>query len=303
MSFLIIFIFSGIVSAEIKPFKDEMFSLPAIQDKSCKGGYKRIDYDELRDVNGRDKPEAAGKVALDSRIDTTLTEPSKKSLKIPYGNQFSIDTYQYGNPSNADFAVIFIHGGGGDKELGASDVTFGGNFNRLKNLAVRNNGVYYSPSVTFDTLGAAGVATLMAKIRRASPNAKIILSCASAGGEICRQIADKKEYAALLGGIVMVGTAVDLKSNSTPAHERRVPIVYAHGSRDKILTAGELENNFRGLTSGSGYPAQFTVFNNGGHGTPIRMIDWKQTINWILNPSVTVCNSRQDEYPGTQNAQ
>ena len=30
------------------------------------------------------------------------------------------------------------------------------------------------------------------------------------------------------------------------------------------------------------YPARFTLFQNGNHGTPIRMIDWRKVLNWIL---------------------
>ncbi len=303
MNMIFVFIFSLFSQAEIQPFKDEMFGPTATQSTSCNGAFRRLDYDELRDVNGRDKPLQAGQVALDTRVDTTLVTPQRTSLDIPYGNQSTLSTYQVGNPRNADFAVIFIHGGGGDRELGVSDVSFGGNFNRLQNLAVRNNGVYYSPTVTFDESGAAGVAALMERIRRNSPRAKIVVACASAGGSICRQLADRREYANLLSGIVMVGTAENLSSNNTPAHERRVPIVYAHGTRDKILSAGVIESNARSLATGSGYPVRYTAYNNGGHGTPIRMIDWRGTLNWIFNPTVTQCGSQLDDHPGTATAQ
>lgn len=44
-----------------------------------------------------------------------------------------------------------------------NDYTFGGNFNRLKNLAVANGGTYYVPSVrSFDDNGVADVAALIA---------------------------------------------------------------------------------------------------------------------------------------------
>ena len=44
-----------------------------------------------------------------------------------------------------------------------NDYTFGGNFNRLKNLAVANGGTYYVPSVrSFDEKGVADVAALIA---------------------------------------------------------------------------------------------------------------------------------------------
>jgi hypothetical protein len=33
---------------------------------------------------------------------------------------------------------------------------------------------------------------------------------------------------------------------------------------------------------GQGYPTRFILFQTGSHGTPIRMTDWRETLNWIL---------------------
>ena len=32
-----------------------------------------------------------------------------------------------------------------------------------------------------------------------------------------------------------------------------------------------------------GYPARFVRFETGTHGTPIRMTDWRETLNWMLS--------------------
>ena len=32
-----------------------------------------------------------------------------------------------------------------------------------------------------------------------------------------------------------------------------------------------------------GYPARFLLFDTGKHGSPIRMIDWRDTLNWIAS--------------------
>ena len=34
-----------------------------------------------------------------------------------------------------------------------------------------------------------------------------------------------------------------------------------------------------------GYPARFVRFETGTHGTPIRMTDWRETLNWMLSVS------------------
>ncbi len=55
--------------------------------------------------------------------------------------------------------MIFIHGRGGDRKLGANDKRFGGNFNRLKNLAVDNGGsIWRRRSGVSTPIGAGEIA-------------------------------------------------------------------------------------------------------------------------------------------------
>ena len=30
------------------------------------------------------------------------------------------------------------------------------------------------------------------------------------------------------------------------------------------------------------YPTRFMLFNTGSHGTPLRMLDWRDTLNWFF---------------------
>ena len=63
------------------------------------------------------------------------------------------------------------------RKQGVDDFTFGGNFNRLKNLAAANGGTYYAPSVrSFD---AAGVAEVVAVCPR--PAAVVMAAALEAG--------------------------------------------------------------------------------------------------------------------------
>ena len=82
-------------------------------------------------VNGRD--EIPVQKALKKYVETnSKTQPIDRTFKFAGG---SIVTARVGQTANAKFAVIFIYGAGGSKDLGTNDWTFGGNFNRLKNLA------------------------------------------------------------------------------------------------------------------------------------------------------------------------
>ena len=51
-------------------------------------------------------------------------------------------TLSYGK---AKAVVIYLHGRNGSRFQGTNDWMFGGNFNRIKNLMMRNGGVYLSP--------------------------------------------------------------------------------------------------------------------------------------------------------------
>ncbi len=135
----------------LKPFKDELFSAQILLDQRDGGDFRHVDYQEMRDINGRDQiPEKRVKSAYVSL--GVRKAQANETLALPSG---PLDVFRAGQATGAAFTVIFIHGRGGDRRLGANDYTFGGNFNRLKNLAVENGGVYYAPSVkSFDSAGA-----------------------------------------------------------------------------------------------------------------------------------------------------
>ena len=95
------------------------------------------------------------------------------------------------------------HGRDGDRRLGANDYSFGGNFNRLKNLVAGNGGVYYSPTVrSFDSSGVAVIASLIRYAGAQSPGRPIILSCASMGSQVCWGIARDADSVKRLKGMV-----------------------------------------------------------------------------------------------------
>ena len=93
-------------------------------------------------------------------------------------------------PRAPPIITIYLHGKGGSRKQGVDDFTFGGNFNRIKNLMADNGGLYLSPDFSdFDDQGAAEVAALIEHYAAASPNAKLFVACGSMGGYICWKLA------------------------------------------------------------------------------------------------------------------
>ncbi|MCA1492868.1 alpha/beta fold hydrolase [Sinorhizobium alkalisoli] len=265
-------------AAGLRPFKDDLFTYGRVLRQEDGGDFRVVDYQELRDINGRDEvPERRVKQAYVS----LGVRQAQVNETLDFGNR-SLDVTRIGPERGGAFTVIFIHGRGGDRRLGANDFSFGGNFNRIKNLALANGGTYYAPSVrSFD---AAGVADIAALIRFASVNSggrPVVLSCASMGSFICWGIARDGAAGAALGGMMIMGGAADPDFRKSAAFKAGLPIHFSHGSRDTVYAAEAQVAFYRALKT-KGYPARFVLFETGSHGTPVRMTDWRDALNWIL---------------------
>ncbi|MCB1422985.1 MAG: alpha/beta hydrolase, partial [Nitratireductor sp.] len=155
--------------------------------------------------------------------------------------------------------------------------------NRLKNLVVAAGGAYLSPDFTdFDAAGAADIASLIAA-RSAAGGGPVVLACGSLGTKICWSLADNAETRNRLSGLVVLGGFPDgnfLRAAYSGA-VKPVPVYIAHGSRDPVYALEDMED-FYGALNVKSYPVRMTVFDTGNHGTPVRMIDWRSAINWLL---------------------
>ncbi|PRD41084.1 phospholipase [Phyllobacterium phragmitis] len=267
--------------AELAPYKDDYFAYPGILKTADNGDYLVIDYSEMRDINGRDAtPERRVKDAYvslkprRSQKDLTVTTPAGPVKTLAVGNI----------AGNASVIVIYLHGQGGNRLQGMNDYTFGGNFNRLKNLMVRNGGLYLSPDFSdFSDRGEAEIAGLIAAAKASSPHAPLIVACGSAGGTLCWRLASDPRTAQTLSGLVILGSLWDQDFLSSPAFKRRIPVFFGHGSRDPVFPVEKQEAFYRAIAKAApGYPVRFHRFETGNHGTPIRMTDWRGAINWML---------------------
>lgn len=280
-SFLVWLSLAGFVAADslvLKPFKDELFSGQTVLESRDSGDFEVIDYNEMRDINGRDQiPERRVKqayVALGvrrSQVNEVLDFDARK-----------LEVARVGAAQGGRFTVIFIHGRGGDRRLGVNDFSFGGNFNRLKNLAVDNQGTYYAPSVTsFDSNGVADIAALIAYSVAQSPGRPVVLACASMGSSICWDIARDPTASSALSGMAILGGATDPDFARSAAFKRKLPVYFTHGSADSVYAAGTQITLYDSLHA-TGYPVRFTLFQSGSHGTPVRMTDWRKILNWLI---------------------
>ncbi|MBS9720314.1 alpha/beta hydrolase [Tianweitania sp. BSSL-BM11] len=267
---------------QLKPFKDKLFAYPAVLATSDNGAHVTIDYQEMRDINGRDAiPERRVKPSYIS----TNVRGVQQDLALVSDSGAKISHVAVGKRENASMIVLYLHGQGGSRKQGVDDFTFGGNFNRIKNLMAANGGLYLSPDFPdFGDKGAAQIAELIKHYSDASPKARVFVACGSMGGALCWALARKPEVLSKLGGLLLLGSLWDDDFLTSAAFKAKVPVVFAQGSRDPVFPVEKQEAFFRKIRAASPtYPTRFIRFESGSHGTPIRMIDWRETLNWMGN--------------------
>ncbi len=266
---------------ELAPFKDELFAYPTGTTRLDGGDRTTVAYSERRDINGRDE-------VPERRVKLTYVDPAplRRQVELVVGTPGgSVRTMQVGERAAPSATVLFIHGGNGDRRLGMYDRTFGGNFNRLKNLMSRAGGLYVTADAgSFGAADGKRIAGLIEVLADKPNGPPLVLACASMGGEFCWDVLAQAETARRVAGVVMlsannVQTKVDAVRRAVG--RRMVPLVIVHGTRDKVFAWTGAEATYERLRA-AGAPIRFVSMDDGNHGTPIRMVDWRETLNWIF---------------------
>jgi pimeloyl-ACP methyl ester carboxylesterase len=268
----------------LEPWKDELFAYPKVMESQFEGDYLRVEYLKKRDIEERDEiPEQRVKrkyISLDTRKveeDLVLDSPVGK---VPY-----IAVGAIKGPAKA--IVIYLHGQNGSRKQGANDWMFGGNFNRIKNLMARNGGVYLSPDFSdFESKGVGEIKALIKEFTTRSPGAPLFVACGSMGGRLCWALARDASLAPKLSGLLLLGSTHDDDFISSPIARdktRRFPIYLGHGTRDVVFDwEGEVDFFKKLKAAIPDYPVRLVLFDDGSHGLPIRMTDWRLILNWML---------------------
>ena len=274
---------SPATALQLEPYKDDLFVYPGILKTGDGGDYVVVDYNEMRDINGRDQvPERRVK----QNYISLQPKRSQKDLVV-MTDKGPLKVMTVGKLSGASVITIYLHGQGGNRQQGMNDFTFGGNFNRLKNLMDRNGGLYITPEFSdFGDKGESEVAGVIDYFKAQSPQAKLFVACGSMGGSLCWKLAQDAETSTHISGLIILGSLWDEHFIGSAPFKRRVPVFFGHGSRDPVFGVEKQQAFYQKIrTSAPGYPARFHRFESGNHGTPIRMTDWRGVLNWMLSAS------------------
>lgn len=269
---------------QLEPYKDDLFAYPAIIGTDLDGDYVVVSFDHQRDVIARDE------------IPDEKTRPEYVSLDFPTPPADLVlrrdgETVRFvgigRTEGNATIVAIFLHGLGADRFDGMNDWRSGGNLNRIKNLMVRNGGAYLSADYSWMKRKAKReIAALIDAYAENSPGAPIILICASMGARPCWELLDDPATAARIDGVFMIAGISDpgfARSATVRDPAQWVPIYMAHGNNDSSVSWRRQERLFREIKSiAPTYPIKLALFDTGTHRAPLRMTDWRQAINWML---------------------
>lgn len=269
----------------LAPYKDELFGYPRILESAYDGAYLEVEYNRPRDLYARDVEPGA---RVDPKYVSLETEAVEADLVLDIGGT-KIRYVAVGKADGgAKAIVVFVHGYGVNRFTGTDDWIHGGNFNRIENLMMLNDGVYLSPSFPdFGDRGADTVATLVLHYAALSPGAPVFLACASLGGRICWRLIRDPDVAPLLGGVMFFDAKMDdnfINAVATldPAH--RLPIHLSHSREDSTMGWVGQRRFFRNMKEAMpDYPIKYVLFSAGTHGLSLRMTDWRQAINWMLS--------------------
>lgn len=283
LAFIAVFVHPSFASAlELKPYKERLFKNRKPIEVKDNGDFLRLPYDPKRDINKRDKypvRQVKGHYMSSKpkrfEVDTAISANGRQITHLAVGAL----------QGNSAMTVIFLHGRDGSRHVGFSDETFGGNFNRVKNLMFRNGGLYISTDFTdFKEDGRKDIEALIAHYRPKTKG-KLVIACGSMGSFLCWRLMNNQTSNSMIDGYVIMGGFPDpayLSSGNLSVPKGRKPIYFAHGGIDAVY---DWQNAYRYYSSlrqkSPGYPVRMALYDNGKHGTPVRMIDWRVALNWI----------------------
>ncbi len=83
------------------------------------------------------------------------------------------------------------------------------------------------------------------------------------------------KFFAAMFAFIIAGAVVLFSYQSYFDRNLIAPVDKVYAATDQIALYDRLHK--------AGYPVRFTLFETGSHGTPVRMTDWREVLNWLLS--------------------
>lgn len=263
-------------------FKDEIFWDRQILEIKLNWSWKMIDYSQKKYINDRDK--IAWEIVKDEFIDMKVEKfIEKNSFEIEKWKKFEYYELKDKSKDNEskEVIVIYLHWHWWNKAQWMNDKSFWWNFNRLKNLILENNWIYITTDVDL-WLNESLVwhILLIEKLKSEYKNAKIIIAWASNWWVFLWHLLNSSRINKFIDWAIFLWTILDNSKSYNFMIQNWIPLYIWHWTHD--FNPYKEKEEFIKIFNEQWWMWQVEIFKNWVHWTPIRMIDWKETINWIL---------------------
>jgi len=265
----------------LKPYKNDLFKYQwGVLKSEFNGDIKLIDYSVFRDIEERDVVDVV-------KVYEKYTEKIPQNFKIL--KKYKSDNWEkkYWEIKNANLLddeikiiTIYFYWYNWNIDQWVNNETFWGNFNRIQNLMIKNNWIYISTEFTnFSNQWVKDISVLLNDLKLKYKNADILLSAGSSGWTLIWNILKQESLKSIIKWVILIGSVVD---NNYLVNEN-IPIYIWHWTKDKNLPyTGKYTFYNEIKNQKQNYPIKIEFFDWWLHWTPLRMIDWYLTINWIL---------------------
>lgn len=266
----------------IKPFKDDLFSYKQTLVEKLDWNWKLIDFSVKRDVEDRDE------IDVDKVFEHYIDRKTEKYREIK--NLDSVEWFSYyevtdrkQNDSEKKLITIYFHWKWWNKTWWINDETFWWNFNRIQNLMIENSWVYISTDTILWDKWISDHTKLLEHLKNKYTNAKIVLIWWSNWWLMLWDLVNNENSNKFIDWIILAWTVLDDKNekNSTDfLVKNKIPVYIAHWNKDHIpfWPKETFLKKFLSLW----WEWKVVIFNWWVHWTPIRMVDYKEVLNWML---------------------
>lgn len=270
---------------QLKWFKDEIYSNIWILEMKLNWAWRLLDYSQKVYIDQRDK--VAWEIVKDEFIDRKTEKfVQQQTVEIEKWKKFNY--YEVKDSSEPDeekqVLVMYLHWHWWNKAQWMNNESFWWNFNRIQNLMIENHWVYITTDVElWSRESLVNHIILIEKLRWQYPKAKIIIAWASNWWVFLWQLIDSSRINRFIDWTIFLWTLLDTQHWSKWYNfmiQNWIPLYIWHWTHDH--NPYQEKENFIKIFNEQWWSWKVDIFNNWVHWTPIRMIDWKETINWIL---------------------
>lgn len=266
----------------LKPFKDDLFSYHQTLEEKLDWNWRLLEFSMKIDVEDRDE------IDVDKVFEHYIDRKTEKYREIKW--LYWVEWFNYyevtdrnQDDSEKKLITIYFHWKWWNKTWWINDETFWWNFNRIQNLMIENSWVYITTDTILWDQWIKDHTKLLEHLKTKYKNAKIVLIWWSNWWLMLWDLVNNQNSNKFIDWIILAWTVLDDKNQVESTKflvKNKIPVYIAHWNKDHISFWPK--ETFLKTFLYMWWKWKVVIFNWWIHWTPIRMIDYKEALNWML---------------------